>query len=118
MTTFRPTVEEMLVVARDMIERINCAIGPTIVAIPARGFTSGNREGSPLFNPEGNAAVVEEYRRWLRPEVPLVVLDAHINDTAFADAVAGCMAGLLEGRSPSAAAAPYLAPLPEQVPGG
>lgn len=105
MTCFAPTPEEMAAAAREMIERLNRALGPTIVVLPARGFSRPNREGGGLYVPEGNRAVIEEFQAALRPEIPLVVADLHLNDPPFADMVAECMERLLQGEAPHTIAA-------------
>jgi uncharacterized protein (UPF0261 family) len=109
MTCFLPTVEEMLAAARYMIERINRALGPTIVVIPSVGFTESNKPGNDLWFPEGNQMVVQEFRAYLRPDAPLIVLDVHINQASFADMVADCMVRLLQGEAPPSIAASYIA---------
>jgi len=108
MTCFAPTPEEMVAAAQEMIGRLNRALGPTIAILPGKGFSRPNREGGPLYVPEGNQAVIEEYRTTLRREIPLVVADYHINDPEFADMVAGCMMGLLRGEAPEAIASRYV----------
>ena len=100
MTCFAPTPEEMVAAAREMIERLNRALGPTIVVLPGKGFSRPNQAGAPLFVPEGNERVIDEFRTSLRPEIPIVLSDLHINDAEFAAAVAACMAGLLRGETP------------------
>jgi uncharacterized protein (UPF0261 family) len=109
MTCFLPTPDEMREAARYMIDRLNRALGPTIVAIPSVGFTESNKPGNDLWFPEGNQAVVDEFRAGLRPEVPLIVLEVHINHPSFADLVADCMGRLLAGEAPAAIAARYRA---------
>jgi uncharacterized protein (UPF0261 family) len=105
MTCFAPTPEEMVAAAREMIDRLNRALGPTIAVLPARGFSRPNQEGAPLYVPEGNRAVIAEFQATLRPEIPVVVADLHLNDPAFADLVVECMRQLLEGKTPRDVAA-------------
>jgi uncharacterized protein (UPF0261 family) len=107
MTCFAPTPDEMVAAAREMIERLNRAGGPVIAILPAKGFSRPNQEGWPLYVPEGNQAVIREFRTTLRPEIPLLVPDLHINDPRFADIVANCMADLLQGEPPAEVAARY-----------
>ncbi|MBC7259327.1 MAG: Tm-1-like ATP-binding domain-containing protein [Chloroflexi bacterium] len=107
MTVFQPSPEEMATAARAMIDRLNRALGPTLVIIPTVGFSDMNQPGRELYNPEGNEAVIREFQTGLRPEVPLVLIPAHINDPIFADAVADCMARLLDGEKPAEVAARY-----------
>jgi len=105
MTCFAPTPEEMVAAAREMVERLNRALGPTVVVLPRRGFSNPNREGGGLYVPEGNRAVIAEFQAALRPEIPVLVADLHLNDPPFADLVAGCLARLLQGESPHTVAA-------------
>jgi len=107
MTCFAPTPEEMVAAAREMIQRLNHALGPTLVVLPLRGFSRPNQEGAPLYVPQGNQAVVEEFRQKLRPEIPIIEADLHLNDPRFSDIVAGCMAHLLQGESPQDVAARF-----------
>jgi uncharacterized protein (UPF0261 family) len=105
MTCFAPTPGEMVDAAREMIGRLNQALGPTIVVLPRKGFSRPNQEGGGLYVPEGNQAVIEEFKAALRPEIPVILADLHINDPEFASLVTGCMTYLLHGETPLNAAA-------------
>ncbi|MCZ7567710.1 MAG: Tm-1-like ATP-binding domain-containing protein [Ardenticatenaceae bacterium] len=107
MTIVQPTPEEMRESARVMADRLNRALGPTLVLLPLRGFTDPNREGREMWGPEGNQAMIDELRMRLRPEVPTVLVDAHINDPQFAEVIADCMVDLVKGKSPKDIAARY-----------
>lgn len=56
------------------------------VVIPARGWSETDGEGAPLYEPETNQVFVEELRRLLRSDIPIVEIDAHINEPGFAEA--------------------------------
>lgn len=71
-------------VAREIGERLAEAQGPTALLLPRRGVEGWDREGGPMYDPEGLAALVDELPRALPPRTRLVALDAHINDDAFA----------------------------------
>lgn len=73
-------------VAREIGQRLGEAQGPTALLLPCRGIEGWDREGGPMHDPEGLAALVEEMPRALLPGTRLVALDAHINDDAFAQA--------------------------------
>jgi uncharacterized protein (UPF0261 family) len=66
-----------------------------------------NQEGRELYVPEGNAAVVDVFLTELRPDIPIIQADLHINDPEFAAIVAGCMARLLDGEAPQEIGARY-----------
>ncbi len=99
MTCFAPTADEMRAAAQEMIQRLNRARGPVIVILPGKGFSRPNQEGMPLFVPEGNQAVIKEFQSTLRPEIPVLLTDLHINDPEFADLVSNCMQSLLQGKA-------------------
>ena len=73
-------------VAREIGRRLARATGPTALLLPQRGVEGWDREGGPLHDPEGLAALVDELPRALPASTRLVALDAHINDQAFAQA--------------------------------
>jgi uncharacterized protein (UPF0261 family) len=100
MTVFRPTPEEMREAARAMLDPLNRAVGPTVVVVPRRGFSRPNQKGHVMWGPEGNEAMMDELERGLRSDIPLTILDAHVNDPVFADVVAQAMADLMAGVAP------------------
>lgn len=73
-------------VGRAICSRLAEATGPTCLLLPTQGIEGWDRPGQPLHHPEGLGAFMNEARRNVPPNVQLVELDAHINDTAFADA--------------------------------
>ena len=73
-------------VAREIGRRLADAQGPTALLLPLHGVEGWDREGGPLHDAEGLAALVDELPRALSPETRLVMLTAHINDDDFAKA--------------------------------
>ncbi|HHJ06501.1 MAG TPA: UPF0261 family protein [Anaerolineae bacterium] len=103
----RPSPKEMSQAAQVMVNRLNKALGPTLVTLPLKGFSDLNQEGRALWGAAGNRALIETLQAGLRPEIPLVQVDAHINDPEFADVNAACMARLIQGESPADVAAQF-----------
>jgi uncharacterized protein (UPF0261 family) len=87
LTLVRLKPRELREVGRVTGEKLNLATGPIKVFIPLRGFCEPDKEGSPLWDPEGNHAFVESLEKSIRPDIPVVKLDAHINDPEFIDPV-------------------------------
>jgi uncharacterized protein (UPF0261 family) len=73
-------------VGRAIGERLAEATGPTCLLLPCGGVEGWDRPGQPLHDPDGLAAFFDAVQRHAPPNAELVVLDAHINDRAFADA--------------------------------
>jgi len=81
------TAEERRVVARHVAACLARATGPTAFLLPLRGIQAWDRAGEPLHDPPGLAALIEEFRRCIRPPVQMQELDLHINDPGFVTAV-------------------------------
>jgi uncharacterized protein (UPF0261 family) len=62
------------------------AKGPVSFLLPKRGGHEWDRDGGPLADAEGLSAFVEQMIESCPPNVTLIPLDCHINDTAFHDA--------------------------------
>ncbi len=73
-------------VAREMGQRLAQATGPVTLLLPTLGIEGWDRPGEPMHDPEGLAALMDELPRAAASATRVQLLDAHINDTAFADA--------------------------------
>jgi uncharacterized protein (UPF0261 family) len=95
-TLVRTSRDEMAAIGRLMARRLNEARGPTAVLIPLGGYSYSDRPGHPFYDPEANAALVEALENNLESQVPLLAVEAHVNDPAFAAAVVAKMRELME----------------------
>jgi len=104
-TLMRTTPEECRALGEVIAGKLNAATGPTALFLPLRGVSMIDAEGMPFWSPEADAALFDALRRSVdRSKVDLVEVDAHINDPAFADAMADrLLAGL--GATPAGAPA-------------
>lgn len=84
-TLMRTTPAENARLGQWMAEKLNRGRGPRAVAVPLRGFSAYDVAGGPFFDPEADRAFVVGLRDGLAADVPLVEVDAHINDPAFAE---------------------------------
>ena len=87
-TLVRLDPEEMAQLGRTVAERLNEARGPVRVIVPTQGFSLADVEGGDLWYPEADAALVDALAATLRDDVPLELVETHVNDPAFADLVA------------------------------
>jgi uncharacterized protein (UPF0261 family) len=95
-TLIRTARHEMADIGHLMARRLNEARGPVAVLIPMGGYSYSDRPGHAFYDPEGNAALVSALEADLDPGIELLKVDAHINEPAFADAVAAKMRELME----------------------
>lgn len=87
-TLIRTTREEMAELGRIMASKLNACRGPLVVAFPRGGLSIPDKPGGVFHDPEGNAAFLAALRADLRAGIPVIEVDAHINDPVFADFVA------------------------------
>lgn len=105
-TLVRTSREEMAELGRVMAAKLNACRGPVAAAFPRGGLSIPNRPGGVFYDPEGDAAFLAALRRDLRPDIPVIEVDAHINDPSFADAVVALFQQVMaQGAAPRASAA-------------
>ncbi|MFH1491159.1 MAG: Tm-1-like ATP-binding domain-containing protein, partial [Pseudomonadota bacterium] len=85
LTLVRLVKEEMIEVGKEIAQKLNQAKGPVRVFIPLKGWAFPDREGLAHWEPEGNQALVDSLKKNLKPSIPVIELDAHINDPGFID---------------------------------
>ena len=87
-TLMRTNTDECTRIARAIVEQLNRAIAPVKLFIPLKGISALDAEGQPFFAPAANKALFDTLRAHAGPNVQVVELDLHINDSAFADTLA------------------------------
>ncbi|HEY8339984.1 MAG TPA: Tm-1-like ATP-binding domain-containing protein [Egibacteraceae bacterium] len=94
-TLVRTPAHEMVQIAGIFAERLGAATGPLHVVVPTRGLSIPNTPGGVFWDPDADAAFLEELRRRLRPDVPITTVPAHVNDPDFGRHVADVFCQLL-----------------------
>ncbi len=80
----RFNIEELRIGAKVYAEKLNKAKGPVSILIPLRGWSSLDKEGSILYDPEQDKVFVEELRKNLQPKIDIVEVDCNLEDPLFA----------------------------------
>jgi len=83
-TLMRTTPEENRELGYLLAGRANEATGSLAVLLPLRGLSLLDLEGQPFWWPEADQALFDAIRQRLRPGIPLIEMETHINDPAFA----------------------------------
>ncbi len=86
-TLVRSTAEENARLGRAMGAQLTSSRGAVRVLVPGRGFSSVSGPDGPFWDPAADAAWLAELQR-SAVGVRVDVIDAHIDDPVFADAVA------------------------------
>jgi uncharacterized protein (UPF0261 family) len=94
-TLMRISTEEAASLGRSMAAKLNRASGPVTVFIPRGGLSSLSVPGAAFHDPLSDAALFASLREALDARIDVVTMDTHINDPAFAEAMAGCLHELM-----------------------
>jgi uncharacterized protein (UPF0261 family) len=86
-TLMRTTPEENAGIGASIAQKLSAAMGPVAVLLPARGVSAIDKEGQPFDDPLARQALHDAIRDGARG-IEVNVLDRHINDPEFADALA------------------------------
>lgn len=81
----RTSAEELQQAARVMADRLNIAKAPCAVLIPLQGWSSLDREGAALYDPDANQAFVDTLKEHLNADVPVEEVDLHLNTPEFGE---------------------------------
>jgi len=92
-TLMRTNVEESAVIGRVVAEKVSLSTGPVTVLIPLKGVSAMGEAGQPFHDPVADQALFKALKHHLRADIPVVEIDAAINESAFADA---CVMALFE----------------------
>lgn len=90
-------IDEMKIGARLYAEKINKAKGPVMLVVPLNGWSSLEKEGSPLLDPEADQIFIEELKRHLRVPVEIEEVDCNLEDLDTARALVRGLVKLMEG---------------------
>ena len=87
-TLMRTTPAECAELGRILAEKVNRYRAPVTVLLPLRAISVISAVGQPFHDPAADAALFGAIKEHLRTDVPVIDLDAAINDPAFAQACA------------------------------
>jgi uncharacterized protein (UPF0261 family) len=83
-TQVRTTADELRQAADIIAERLNQSTGPFTFLIPLKGWSSINKQGRPLFDPDADAAFVSRLREKLDNKDAIKEVDLHLYTPEFA----------------------------------
>ena len=91
-TLMRTTSEECAALGQIIAHKVNLSTGPATVLIPSRAISVISEPGQPFHDADADRELFGALRQHLRPDLPLIEVNATINEPQFADA---CVAELL-----------------------
>ncbi|HUF63769.1 MAG TPA: Tm-1-like ATP-binding domain-containing protein [Verrucomicrobiales bacterium] len=85
-TLMRTNAAECSQLGSILANKVNAWTGPVAVLLPLQAISVISAPGQPFHDPEADAALFDNLRAQLRPDIPVFSLDLKINDPAFARA--------------------------------
>jgi uncharacterized protein (UPF0261 family) len=95
-TQVRLNRDEMQQMGQIIAKKLNKASGPLVVVVPTRGLSIPNVPGGVFWDPDADLAFLQALLLDLRTGIPVIPVEAHINDPAFSERVADEFIHLLE----------------------
>jgi uncharacterized protein (UPF0261 family) len=92
-TLMRTTPDECRRLGEILAGKLNGSVGPVTVLLPLKGLSVIDSPGGPFWWPAADQALFDALKKNLRPEIPVVEIDANVNDEEFSRR---CAATLLE----------------------
>lgn len=97
-TLMRTTPAECAELGRIIAGKLNASRGPVTVLAPLRGISVISAAGGKFHDPAADEALFVGLRQHLRPGIPVIEIDANINDETFSRCAAEALLSLLTRR--------------------
>lgn len=97
-TLMRTNVEENRAMGQFFAEKANAAKGPLEILFPLKGVSVLDGDGERFCDRQADQALFESMMDHLRPEIPVVQIDANINDAVFAHQAAERFDNMMQSR--------------------
>ncbi|MBN1889530.1 MAG: Tm-1-like ATP-binding domain-containing protein [Thermoflexales bacterium] len=95
-TLLRTNPEENAVVGELIARAANASRGPVAILLPLKGVSMLDSPGQPFWDPGADQACYQAIKNTVHPNIPVIELDAHINDPGFADTAASLLLRMLQ----------------------
>ena len=93
-TLMRTTPEENKILGEEIAHKLNRSKGNRMLWFPRKGFSQLDLQGGPFWNRAADEALLQALKDNLSPSIPLVEVEAHINEGEFAEAMAQALLAL------------------------
>ncbi len=94
-TLMRTTVEENTVIGEMIARAANESKGRVAILLPLKGVSMLDELGHTFWNPDADGACFKAIKDNIKPGIPVVEIDANINDPEFADKAVELLLGMI-----------------------
>jgi len=93
-TLIRTNARDNRLLGKVMADKLNRSRGPVVVLWPRKGLSTLDRKGKPFWDPASDMVLLDTLKKHLHPGIPVIDLDAYINDTEFAQQIFTAFEGM------------------------
>jgi uncharacterized protein (UPF0261 family) len=97
-TLVKITEEEATIVAEYLASKLNKAKGHCAIVYPLKGLSMYDREGDLFYNPKITLMLLNTLKSKLRSDIPVIEVNAHVNDLETAKIAAGMLLNMIKGK--------------------
>ncbi len=95
-TLMRTNEAENRILGTAMADKLNAGSGKAAVLLPLAGISKVSMEGGVFYQPEIDTLLFEAIRKQVDPAIPVIELDAHINEDIFAERAVGLLLDMIQ----------------------
>jgi len=95
-TLLRTNAAENTKIGEMLAAAANAATAPVTILIPLKGVSMLDSEGGRFWDPEADRSCFDAIKKTLKPGIPVIEMDANINDPAFSGKVAETLLNMLQ----------------------
>jgi len=98
-TLIRTNVRDNRLLGKAIADKLNQSRGPVVVLWPRKGLSTLDRKEKPFWDPEADKVLLDTLKKYLHPGIPVIDLDAYINDPEFAQQIFTAFEGIQKEES-------------------
>jgi uncharacterized protein (UPF0261 family) len=95
-TLMRTNKEENKILGERLVQKISKSTAPVIILLPTKGISQIDAEGGVFYRPEVDRALFDTIKANSKDTIPVIEVDAHINDPKFATILVSTLLDLVE----------------------
>ncbi|PXX30654.1 Tm-1-like ATP-binding domain-containing protein [Arenibacter sp. ARW7G5Y1] len=95
-TLMRTNVTENETLGKQLVDKLTGARAPVEILLPLKGISQIDSEGDIFYDPRADDALFRSIKENAKGQLPVVEMDAHINDEAFAKSLVDRLLKLMD----------------------
>lgn len=95
-TLMRTNIEENRILGESLAKKVNPSTAPATILLPLKGISQIDAAGGVFYQPETDKVLFEAIKKHAAPHVPVMEVDAHINDAEFSEKAVQALLAMMQ----------------------